>query len=93
MSTSTLAPASLMQYSRRTSEPANCNRLHHEVFFSERSLITSSNNKVAATIDFLRTKATSTRGVCRRRFEDVVIIACLNAVRDDRRQYGIRSTR
>ncbi|WP_342722114.1 arginine--tRNA ligase [Bradyrhizobium sp. B097] len=30
--------------------------IHHDVFFSERSLITSGNNKVAETIDFLRAK-------------------------------------
>jgi arginyl-tRNA synthetase len=30
--------------------------IHHDVFFSERSLIEAGNNKVAETIDFLRTR-------------------------------------
>jgi arginyl-tRNA synthetase len=30
--------------------------IHHDVFFSERSLIDTGNNKVAETIDFLRTR-------------------------------------
>src|SRR6201991_564877 len=30
--------------------------IHHDVFFSERSLIEAGNNKVAETIDFLRAR-------------------------------------
>ena len=41
--------------------------IKHDVFFSERSLIETGNNKVTETIDFLRSKGDIYEGRCRRR--------------------------